>query len=169
LLTKRLLYKAGVFALLALSAQVAAPLDATPTLPRLFNWILLSMWLGTLGEITFKGSKEDRFLSILSIAALLRVVWVIRPWDAPEAAMLASRAAASLSSAQGGIAWTALLIAWTVLAQAWLCSKILLDLADDPTPLVVRLSAWGLGGTVGVFGLRAVIGYANGSTALIAG
>jgi hypothetical protein len=159
----------GVASVLALSAQVVAPLDATPTLPSLLNWLLLLLWVGALGQIVVSGTKEDRFVSLFALAALVGMVWVTRPWDNPIAPMLASRAAATLSSSQAGLAWTALVVAWAVLCHAWLCSKILLILAAGRTPLVVRLSAWGLGAAVGAFGLRAVIGYANGSTALIAG
>lgn len=166
---KGVLYKVGVVSVLALAAQVAAPLDATPTLPSLLNWLLVSMWVFALCQFAVSGSKEERFLSAFAFAGLLRAAGATRPWDNPEAPMLASRAAATLSSSQGGIAWTALFVAWAVLCHAWLCSKILLTLAQDRTPPLVRLSAWGLGAVVGVFGLRAVIGYANGSTALIAG
>jgi Co/Zn/Cd efflux system component len=62
----------------------------------------------------------------------------------------------------------ALIHAWAALGWGWLCAQLLLTISQPRASHRMHLLCWTLGLVVAGFGLRAVIGYATGSTALVA-
>lgn len=164
--SSKLLLQIGVAAELLLSMQLAAPLDGTPTLPAELNWLLVALVFTATALYARKSPGDRRWISIYCLISLIGIALTAQPGQVASAPILASRLGASLSQSIYGIAWLGVLHAWAALGWGWLCSDILSTLSENHKSLPLRLCCWGLGAMVAGFGLRAVIGYATGSTAL---
>jgi hypothetical protein len=157
----------GVVAQLLLALQLAAPLDGSPTLPSAVNWLLLLVASASIALHVQRTNWFDRSILIACVLLAGNVFSVLDLGAPLPQWVIASKLGAHLSRSIFEIPWLALLYAWTSLGWAWLFAQLLLTISGREPSRTARLLCWILSLIVAVFGLRAVIGYATGSTALV--
>src|SRR5690606_24168556 len=135
--------------------------------PSIINWFLLLMlFLGT-GELFRRGDAVNRVTVSFVLAAILQLLTITHWFQTVSNDHLASLLSARFSTTWQGVPATGLFQAWSALGVGWLSYQAL-KLAQLSShrffePVNIAISSF-----VALVGVRAVIGYATGSTSLLA-
>lgn len=120
------------------------------------------------GELFRRGDAVNRVTVAFVFAAVLQVLTITHWFQVVSNDHLASLLSARLSTTWHGAPTTALFQAWCALGVGWLSYQALqlaqLTRHRLAEPVIIAVSAF-----TALVGVRAVIGYATGSTSLLSG
>ncbi len=153
---------------LVLGLQASAPFSHGPAAPNFVNWFLLVSLLLGAGELFRRGDAGTRVAVGFVLVALLQLLTITQWFQAPSLDHLGSVLSAQLSSTWNGMPMLGLYQAWCALGVGWLSYLALKSSLFSVHPWAKPMSM-GISGFIALVGVRAVIGYATGSTSLLAG
>lgn len=133
--------------------------------PPVVNWLLLGTSVLSLAILLYRGTKLERLAGIAVLLCVVQVLALSGGFQGSTMMHDASSLAGGLSSTTWGIPLRALYAAWSVLALAWLGQRAIVHALSQSKEVASGVGT-GLSVLLAAFGLRAVIGYASGSTSL---
>lgn len=157
----------GSLAACAFCYALALPLEGS-SIPAGFLALLGLATVAWLLPFAWRGEWDTRLCATISLSSLLHLLLVSSTWSSPPLPLVASRLAEELSRTTLSVPAVAVLHGWAMLCLGLVVGRALLDRPkQDNPPRAISLLAYGVGTAVGLFGVRAVIGYATGSLSLV--
>lgn len=152
---------------LLLLVQAIAPLRGETSAAAWLNWLLLGTTICGLLAILYRGERLEQVAGGTVLFAIAQVLFLARGFQGSTSLHDGSALAGGLSTTYGGLPLHALGAAWSVLGLGWLAQRAFVRSFPHRGEVAAGVGT-GLGILVAAFGLRAVIGYASGSTTLFA-
>ncbi len=149
------------------SYGLALPLEGTD-LPTGLLSLLGSLSLLGLIDLAVREERDTRFCSIAAGLSVLHLLVISAAWSSPDAVVVASRLAKTLSRTNLQMPLVGVLHGWAMLCLGLVVSRSMKRLLDSTRLRSASIFlAYVAGAGTAALGVRAVIGYATGNLSLL--